>query len=55
MTYIKGLQQIVFETKSSKLSILDLLKEPSSDPNLNLLYNKFGLAKSFRILNMSSK
>jgi hypothetical protein len=44
------LQQIVFEAKNkfSKLSVLDLLKEPNSDNNLNLLYSKFGLDKSFR-------
>lgn len=41
--YIYQLQQMLFETKSSKMGILDLLKLPNSDPYLKLLYQELGL------------
>lgn len=34
---------MLFETRSSKMGILDLLKLPNSDPNLKLLYKELGL------------
>jgi len=41
--YIYELQQMLFETKSSKMGVLDLLKSPNSNPNLKLLYKELGL------------
>ena len=47
--YIYELQQMLFETKSSKMGVLDLLKSPNSNPNLKLLYKELGL-KNFTCL-----
>jgi len=46
--YIYELQQMLFDTKSNKSNILDILKSPNTDPSLNQLYKELEIESSFR-------
>lgn len=47
--YIYQIQQMLFDLKSNKLKlgVLELLKSPSTDFNIKILFEELGLNSSF--------
>ena len=45
IAYIYELQKVIFDFKTSKRGVLDILKEPAKDPKIQQLFEIFGLSE----------